>query len=126
MLFSWKHPTEADILNTGLNMSMSFGKFFLQPIQSRLLAKYNFLTIEKANIYNGICEEVRDSAQNFVYQTLENTCNANGTISEKEVKELLKSFIESSYPWVSRRNYRSLLSQACYFAWKDGLDRCLK
>lgn len=52
---------DVDVLNSGLDFAMEFGKDWLRPIQERLRAKFSDLTPSELDAYDRACRE----AMNF-------------------------------------------------------------
>lgn len=126
MSLNKQNPPENEILNSGLGFAMEFGENWLQPIHQRLLSKYDFLTKKQLDEYNSKCTEVMKIGQNFIYKTLVEVSENQVTIEENHLKEILKSFMLSDYPWIDDKNLSRLFNQGCYYAYKDGLTDCLK
>src|SRR5687768_99590 len=103
-LFAKQTATESEILNSGLKLAMEFGKNWLQPIQNRLLKKYDFLTTEQLERYNLICKEVLQDGNHFIYNTLSNLIEKDVTIKRSELKHKYDNFILEKYHWVSKSN----------------------
>ena len=125
-LFTKQPVTETEILNSGLKLAMEFGKNWLQPIQNRLLKKYNFLTTEEVDKYNLICKEVMRNGNAFIYDTLSNLTEKEATIKRRELKNQCDNFILEKYPWISKSNLSRLFNQECYYAGKDGYYECVR
>ncbi|MCO4294088.1 hypothetical protein NF867_14590 [Solitalea sp. MAHUQ-68] len=125
-LFNNSDTSESVILNDGLKLAMEFGKNWLQPIQDRLKKKYRFLTLQELNDYDTICRQAMHKGHDFVYNTLTELYDVNQTISNNELKEKLKKTLLDQYPWINTSNLEALFSQSCYYAWKDGLTKCIK
>lgn len=103
-----------DILNTGLSLSMEFGKNWLQPIDERLLEKFKNLTPTKLKECNKICKEVNQCANDFVfYFPVEGKAELNFVDFE-----IFKKFMLEKYHWISEANLNQLYSQSCYYAYK--------
>jgi len=115
-----------DILNSGLDYAMDFGKNWLLPIQERLKNKYIFLTEESLNEYDLLCREAMNYGHNFIQQTLLKLHDDKATIKEVELKRHFINSVSNKYLWVNKSNLSKLFSQGCYYAWKDGLDDCIK
>lgn len=115
-----------DILNSGLNYALDFGKNWLQPIQQRLKNKYKFLTEENLNEYDLLCREAMNYGHEFIYQTLQKLCDDNMTINEIELNRNFRDAIFNKYLWINKSNLSKMFSQGCYYAWKDGLSDCIK
>lgn len=113
--------TDEKILNKGLELALEFGPNWMQPIQSRLSKKFPVLRTDELDKYNSICRTAMRDGHDFVYKTLEAAADEKRKISDQEVSDKLKSFLQERYPWINSRNFRSLLSQGFYYAWKDGL-----
>lgn len=116
---------EEKILNKGLEFALEFGPNWLQPIQSRLSAKFQELKSDELNKYDSICRSAMKQGHDYIYKTLEKATDENRKIKEKEMAEELKSFLQKDYPWIDSGNLKRILSQGFYYAWKDGLDKCI-
>lgn len=116
-----KKPTEAEVLNTGLVFAMEFGENWLKPIQQRLFKKYSYLTKEQLDSYNSICKTALSDGIKFIETTLEKIADERRTIHEQELKDQLRVFMQSKYPWIDRNTVAHLFNQGCYYGWKEGL-----
>ena len=125
-IFNKSQASETEILNSGLDFAMEFGENFLKPIQGRLSKKYRFLNETELDNYNLICKSAKDEGQKYIYDFLEKLSTENNNISENNLKNNLSNFIREKYSWISENNLNRLFSQACYFAYKDGLDEFIK
>lgn len=123
---SKQSPPEPEILNSGLSFAMEFGENWLQPIQKRLLSKYDFLTSRQLDEYNATCTATMKNGHQFIYKSLADLFDSEGTIKESQLKENFKNFMLNEYPWIDKGNISRLFSQGCYYAYKDGLTDCLK
>lgn len=126
MSLSKQNSPENEILNSGLDFTMEFGENWLQPIHQRLFSKYDFLTKKQLDEYNLICTKAMKSGKDLIYKTLVEVSENQATIDENHLKEKLKSFMLSNYPWIDDKNLSRLFNQGCYYAYKDGLTDCLK
>jgi hypothetical protein len=106
---------DAEVLNTGLDMAMAFGEFWLQPIQARLHARYPHLSESELDECNEHCQK----AMKFGHTELPQCWRA--TRSKKDAAfQLFRERVLALYPWVAAANLEHLFSQGCYYAWKDG------
>lgn len=103
-----------EILNSGLNFSMEFGKNWLLEINDRLLAKYPNLTPSELNACDKLCKKVNKLANDFVYDNPEKKENEIEFITFS----VFENFMKTNYDWISDKNLRGLYSQSCYYAWK--------
>ncbi len=117
--------SELEILNSGLFFAMEFGENWLQPIESRLLSKYNFLSTEQLNKYNEVCREAMFAGHKCVHDILEKVENENQTIKENILKQQMINFLLKQYSWINEKNLKKIFSQSCYYAYKEGLDKSI-
>src|SRR5688500_7562296 len=117
---------EEKILNKGLKFALEFGPDWLQPIQSRLSKKFPDLKTEDLNNYDRICRTAMKSGHEYVYKILESATKRNSKVKERDLAVELKSFLHQDYPWIDDKNMKSIYSQGCYYAWKDGLDNLFR
>jgi len=103
-----------DILNSGLNFSMEFGKNWLVEINARLSKVYPELTKSELNTCAELCKKVNEIANDFVYK--------NPVKTGKKIKFIdfseFKNFVKTEYDWIDDKNLHRLYSQSCYYAWK--------
>jgi len=104
---------ESEILNTGLLLSLEWGKYWLKPINDRLIKKYPQITDAKAEEVNSICKGAREYGVSLVYELAE---DLNEKIRIKDFRLPYKT----KYPWVSEKVLSSVYNQGMYYAWKDG------
>ncbi|MHB9024773.1 MAG: hypothetical protein ACYC7E_11470 [Armatimonadota bacterium] len=119
-MFDWFHkkqesqrepsPREA-ILNTGLDLAMEWGEYWLKPIQQRLQKLYPELTPEELDEYNAICR----TAMNYGHDTVESMFRELGEATSQVEWE--KVFL-ARYPWANAPNLRRLYNQGRYYALK--------
>lgn len=112
---------EEMILNRGLELALEFGPNWLQPIQSRLSAKFPDLQTEELNRYDSICRRAMKDGHEFIYKKLETAADEKRKLKEQDVSDELQLFLHQKYPWVDSGNVERILSQGFYYAWKDGL-----
>ena len=110
---------EYDILNIGLDFAMEFGKNWLQPIQSRLHNKINYLSDEDLNKYNTICKNVLDEGVKLLYKLCDDI-DPKFPVKNDDLFNQWKVIIHEKYPWINLKNLNHLYSQANYYSWKDG------
>lgn len=106
---------DVTILNAGLALAMEFGENWLQPIQSRLAAKYPDLAAAELEAYNAACQKAMKSGHELVRSCMK---KAGGV--QQEAQRLFCDAITERYPWMDDANVAHLFSQGCYYAWKDG------
>jgi hypothetical protein len=124
--FRKKIFTEEEILNSGLYFAMEFGENWLQPIQERLLKKYDFLKTSELDHYDKIVHSAMNEGHKFVYDNLTDLCDKKQQVKSDLLQKNLSDFILDKYQWVSDGNIRRLYSQACYYAYKDGLTSAIE
>ncbi|HEU5292406.1 MAG TPA: hypothetical protein VFU05_17285 [Cyclobacteriaceae bacterium] len=112
---------EHEILNTGLAFALEFGTNWLQPIQSRLSEKYPDLKTKELNNYDKICRAAMKAGHEYVYKMLETAAREREKPDQQILADELQSFLHQKYPWVDENNIKSIFSQGCYYAYKDGL-----
>ena len=98
--------------NDGLNMAMEWGENLLQPVQSRLSAKYPSLTPAELDEINALCQ----AAMKFGHDTVYGLASRSGS---KTKLESFAALMRRRYPWVDAKNISRLFSQGMYYAWKD-------
>jgi hypothetical protein len=125
-LFRSESFSENDALNSGLSFSMEFGENFRMPIHDRLKRKYSHLTSEELEKYDSICQKARDDGYQFISDKLMKLYDVGEYIKQRELSDAFRAFISMQYPWMSEKNRKELLNQGLYFAWKDGLNSCIK
>jgi hypothetical protein len=116
---------EEKILNKGLQFALEFGTNWLQPIQSRLSNTFPHLETNDLNNYDRICRTAMKTGHNYIYKKLESAAFENRKLNEKDLARDLKSFLHKDYPWIDDSNLKTIFSQGCYYAWKDGLDKSI-
>jgi hypothetical protein len=112
--YAWApRPSEVDLLNKGLSLALVWGKNWMMPIQSRMHARFPFLLPEELDRYERDCRAAMAFGIDLVFEIAE----ANKGVASKSAWR--KQFV-ARFPWVSKRNLRSLFMQGTYYAWKDG------
>lgn len=111
----------ATILNQGLELALEFGTNWLQPIQPRLSEKFPDLKTKDLDICDKICRKAIKSGNDYIYNTLEAAAVQRKKISQDDLANNLRSFLNKDFPWINESNMKSILSQGCYYAYKDGL-----
>jgi hypothetical protein len=106
---------DARILNVGLQLAMEWGEHWLQPIQSRLHARFPRLTPDELSRYDRVCRDAMTFGHEQVLCAL-TAANRN----EAEARRLFTQALREKYPWIDDDNRARLHSQGCYYAWKDG------
>lgn len=114
-----KQPTEAEILNTGLQLAMEFGENWLKPIQQRLFRRYNFLSKEELDKYNLICKTALDDGIRFIQNTLTSLDSRQQYIGERELKLELAVFMRKKYAWINNQGIDRVFNQSCYYSWNE-------
>jgi len=109
------------ILNHGLSLALEFGAELNQPIHQRLLIFYTNLTNAELNQLNEVCYEVRDLGHAFLLEVLKSFAATKTRVTAIELMLTLYSYLLSKYLWINEKNLKKLYSQACYYAYKDGL-----
>ncbi|HRG89063.1 MAG TPA: hypothetical protein PLW44_08605 [Chitinophagales bacterium] len=112
-----KQPTEAEILNAGLQLAMEFGENWLKPIQQRLFRRYNFLTKEELDKYNLICKTALEDGVRFIHNTLTNIDARQQYITENELRLELATFMRKKYGWINNQGIDRVFNQSSYHAW---------
>ena len=115
----------SEILNDGLNLAMEFGNDWLMPVRERLEKKYPDLSAEQLDIYSIECEGAMEAGLSFIYKTLEKLATNKGNITGPELFNLLQDNMKLIFPWINNESASRLMSQGCYYAYKDGLDGSL-
>jgi hypothetical protein len=108
-----KQPTEAEILNTGLQLAMEFGENWLKPIQQRLFRRYNFLSKEELDKYNLICKTALDDGIRFIQNTLTNL-------------DSRQQYMRKKYAWINNQGIERVFNQSCYYSWNEERKNQLK
>lgn len=121
-----KQPTEAEILNTGLQLAMEFGENWLKPIQQRLFRRYNFLSKEELDKYNLICKLALEDGIRFIQNTLTNLDSRQQYIGERELKLELAVFMRKKYTWINNQGIERVFNQSCYHSWNQERKQHLK
>jgi hypothetical protein len=124
--FQKSKQDENEILNSGLTLAMKFGENWLTPIQSRLSEKFKFLDSEQLDKYDSICRNTMKTYNDLMFSILEKLNQENETITETDLKKSLAELMLENHHWISDNNLSSLFNQVCYYAFKDGLDKCIK
>jgi len=120
-----KTSTEIEILNSGLEFAMEFGKNWLKPVQQRLLSKYGVITQDELDKYDQVSREVMNSGHKYIYDSLSKLYDDQHKIGKDKLQEAFNAFILDKYKWVNQDNLSHLFSQGCYYAWKEGLASCI-
>ena len=100
-----------EILNTGLNLAMEWGKDWLKPIQSRLVIHYPQLSPDELDRYNTLCQEAMKFGHDLIY-------SLHNQHTTSEIQSYFRSQLKEKYPWVSDENLGRLFSQGMYYAMK--------
>jgi hypothetical protein len=116
---------EEKILNRGLEFALEFGPNWLQPIHSRLSDKFPELKSDELNKYDTICRTAMRQGHDYIYNSLTKATDENRKVKEKEIAEDLKNYLHRQYAWIDSGNLKRILSQGFYYAWRDGLDKCI-
>ncbi|UTW65368.1 hypothetical protein KFE94_11960 [bacterium SCSIO 12643] len=104
-----------EILNSGLNLSMEFGKNLRQPINNRLIKLFPNLSNSQLEMYNSECSCARDYGLNLIYDLYsKNTWKVDG----KKIENEFCNNFKNKYPWVSDSNLVRLFNQGSYYACK--------
>lgn len=102
-------PTEDEIFQTALSLSMAWGKEWLQLINDRIRRKYRFLTEEQADELNARCREIQSYCWNDLCSK-----EVDGLLTVADLEKLMRN----RYPNINSRNLSHLISQGRYYARK--------
>lgn len=98
-----------DILNIAMNLSLEWGENWLIPVDERLRAIVPNISVEEAKRVDIFIRDAREDIFKVVEQHY-----------LKEITEMqLKSIVKEKYPFLNDDNYKRLLGQGMYYAWKD-------
>jgi hypothetical protein len=100
------------ILNTGLDLAMEFGEQWLQPIQTRLAAKFPSLSGANLDAYDSACREAMRFGHQQVVLTIRKSKDRRAHYARFRTAVLAK------YPWMTEKNLGRLFSQGCYYSMK--------
>lgn len=103
-----------NILNSGLNFSMEFGKNWLIEINDRLLGVYPKLSESELFACDKLCKKVNKFAHDYVSKNPVKTKNEIKLIEFSE----FANFVKTKYNWINEENLVKLYSQSCYYAMK--------
>jgi hypothetical protein len=92
---------------------MEFGEQWLQPIQTRLAAKFPLLSSAERDEYNAICREAMCFGHEQVVSKIPMAKDDPGMHYD-----LFRAAVLAKYPWITQKNLGSLFSQGCYYAMK--------
>jgi len=120
LLFKSKEPTEADILNAGLKLTIRLGVNNEDLIKSILINKFPFLTDDELMGFEKEYKGANDFGHNFPYMTMVKRCKDFDAMSGSELLEVYESAMAKKYPWVSKSNLRSIYAKVCYGLFHDG------
>jgi len=107
-MFSSKPPTEHDIFNVAVRLSLEWGKNWLAPINKRIRKKYSYLTESDAEKLNARCKEI----QRFAWDLCEK--ERDGKMSVGDINKR----INEKYPILDSENVSQLVSQNMYYVRK--------
>ncbi len=124
-LFGFK-KTKEGILNDGLEISLQWGRNWMQPIQDRLKRRFPKLTKEELDFYDSICRKTRDNGLNFIFDRLKEACDNDLLLDKGRFRSDFNKMMLGESGWITRSNLNRIFSQGMYYAWKDGYDECLK
>ena len=117
--------SDEKILNKGLEFALEFGVNWLQPIQERLSKQFPYLKTTDLNNYDKICRAAMKAGHAYIYKMLGSAAEKKKKIKQSDLAIDLKSFLHNTYPWIDDSNLKSIYSQGCYYAYKDGLDQSI-
>jgi len=124
--FKKKVLNQNEILNLSVDLALEWGQNWNQPIHTRLAKKLPNLTSIELDELNRKSKEVLSTGFEIVRTTLEKLTDKGETIREKDLKADFENELIALYPWISRRNIKSICNQGLYYSWKDGLGECVK
>lgn len=104
-----KEIKENDILNVAMNLSLEWGENWLRPVDERLKAIFKSINDDEAKRIDIFIREAREDIFKMVEQ------HYLKELSEEQLKLNLKE----KYSFLNDDNYKRLLSQGMYYAWKD-------
>ncbi|MBK9550969.1 MAG: hypothetical protein IPO45_02040 [Saprospiraceae bacterium] len=62
------------------------------------------------------------AGHDFIFNISEALCKENVTISSADLFVRLKEYLNLKYNWINEDNLYRLMSQGCYYAYKEGYD----
>jgi hypothetical protein len=101
------------ILNIGLDLAMELGEQWLQPIQTRLAARFPSLSGAALDDYDSVCRE----AMRFGHKQVVLTIRRRNHDLQAHF-ERFRAAVLVKYPWITRKNLGRLFSQGCYYSMK--------
>ena len=112
-LFGKRQPYNTEeILNDGLELSLAFGKNWLQPIQGRLKRYYPALSNQELDYYNEICQNARRTGHVKM-------CDVAGKSAQLMSLGEFTNFLKQEYPWASAKVIKAVYNQGLYYVYKD-------
>lgn len=127
VFFRQKIPTESDILNACLRLSMSPYINDSMEIKNQLLEMYPFVSLEALVSYEHECKSVRSHGSDLIYYTVVKMAKNYDPIRKNEFKDLRERYkkeMAKKYPWVNKSNLRTIYNSAFYGLWRDGWVGC--
>ena len=67
----------------------------------------------------------KGAGHDFIFNISEALCKENVTISSADLFVRLKEYLNLKYNWINEDNLYRLMSQGCYYAYKEGYDGAL-
>jgi hypothetical protein len=101
------------ILNIGLGLAMELGEQWLQPIQTRLGAKFPSLSGADLDGYDSVCRQAMRFGHKQVVLTIRRRNHDLRAHFER-----FRAVVLVEYPWITKKNLGRLFSQGCYYAMK--------
>lgn len=98
-----------EIFQVAMQLSLDWGKDWLQPINVRIREKYPRLTEEQAQELNRMCKEI----QRFCWDDL---CykELDGIVTTDQMRKIM----QEKYPILDEKNPSRLISQGMYYVRK--------
>jgi hypothetical protein len=101
------------ILNAGLDLAMAFGEDWLQPIQTRLAARFPSLSRAELDTYNATCREAMFFGHEQVVMKIPEAHK------DRSVHfQLFRAAVLARFPWITAKNLSRLFSQGYYYSMK--------
>lgn len=98
-------------LRAGVELALSFGEDWLQPIQGRLAALFPHLSVAQLDAIEAACQEVKQYSESWLQKEA-------GKHSEEVYDTAWHQTMCAHFPWLDERNLARLFSQGVYYARK--------
>ena len=113
------------ILNIRHNLASEWSEKWMDKIEGKLKEKFPELSENELADYNTKCQNEMKAGHDYIFNISEALCKENVTISSADLFVRLKEYLNLKYNWINEDNLYRLMSQGCYYAYKEGYDGAL-